>query len=220
MSYDSVIFDFDGVLVNSGFDSFEWALEARREVIEQNDWDFTLENFKQTVFQPHTQNFRKLMDKKNISWRQLAELEKAVALKKIEMSENGELELFPPVRNLMEAIDGEKAVVTNAYGDYIREMLEGIGISEHIRFCTGPKISEIREYREKMKPSPDMIEEAVNNISGENPVMIGDQIEDILAARNAGIDSIYIDRNGDKESKADHSVRNLEEALEIIQDQT
>jgi|APHM01.1.fsa_nt_gi Predicted phosphatases len=67
-----------------------------------------------------------------------------------------------------------------------------------------------------MKPEPDMIEEAMNSMNADKAVMIGDQIEDILAARKAGIDSVYIDRSGDTESKADQSIKSMKELPKIL----
>lgn len=219
MGYDTVIFDFDGVLVDSGIDGWEWALQARKKVIEENGWSFDLDGFEQTIFKPHHgERVKPYLDDRSISWKQLQELEKAVAEKKIEMAGNGGLKLFPPVEKVLEEIEVRKAVVTNAYGDFLGEMLQNLKISEEIDFWTGPKISDMENYREKMKPDPGLLEKAIEEIDGKNPVMVGDQIEDILAARRAGIDSIYINRDGEKIEKATYSIEDLSEVTEIVQD--
>jgi phosphoglycolate phosphatase len=219
MKYDAVIFDFDGVLMDSGFDDFHWAFEERRRVVEENGWDVNLERLGQGIFQPDTgEKIAELLDEENVSWRQLREMEEAVAERKVEMASTGEIQVFDDAKTALEELDCPKAVVSNAYNDYLRNLLEALGIEDYIDFWIAPRLSEIKRYRERMKPEPELLEEAMDQLKTRNVVMIGDQMEDVLAARNAGIDSIYIDRSGDKESKADHSVKSLVEALNIIQD--
>jgi phosphoglycolate phosphatase len=219
MKYDAVIFDFDGVLMDSGFDDFHWAFEERRKVVKENGWDVDLERLGQGIFQPDTgEKIAELLDEENVSWRQLREMEEAVAERKVEMASTGEIQVFDDAKTALEELDCPKAVVSNAYNDYLRNLLEALGIEDYIDFWIAPRLSEIKRYRERMKPEPELLEEAMDQLKTRNVVMIGDQMEDVLAARNAGIDSIYIDRSGDKESKADHSVKSLVEALNIIQD--
>jgi phosphoglycolate phosphatase len=219
MKYDAVIFDFDGVLMDSGFDDFHWAFEERRKVVKENGWDVDLERLGQGIFQPDTgEKIAELLDEENVSWRQLREMEEAVAERKVEMASTGEIQVFDDAKTALEELDCPKAVVSNAYNDYLRNLLEALGIEDYIDFWIAPRLSEIKRYRERMKPEPELLEEAMDQLKTRNAVMIGDQMEDVLAARNAGIDSIYIDRSGDKESKADHSVKSLVEALNIIQD--
>ncbi len=218
MKYDAVIFDFDGVLMDSGFDGFQWALEERHKVIEENGWDLNLDKLERGIFQPdHSENIKEILNEENLSWRQLKQMEKAVAERKVEMASTGEIEIFEDAEEILNALDCPKAIVSNAYNDYLQKLLEELDIENYIDFWIAPRIEDIRNYREKMKPEPEMVEEALEQLEAQNAVMIGDQVSDILAARNAGIDSIYINRSGDTEAKADYSVKNLTEALQIIQ---
>ncbi len=216
MKYDAVIFDFDGVIVDSGFDGFQWALEERQRLIEENDWDIDLQKIDPGVFQPHDVELARVLEEAGVTWDQLKEMEKAVAERKVEMFTTGEIQMFNDAEKIIGELECPKAVVSNAYNDYLAGMLEGLGIKHHMDFWVAPRIQDIRNYRQRMKPEPEMIEEALEKLKTRNAVMIGDQIQDVLAARKAGIDSIYIDRNGDVEPKADHSVESLEEALDII----
>lgn len=215
--YDLVIFDFDGVLVDSGFDGFEWALRARQEVIEENGWSIDLSDFEQGIFEPHhSEDLEPLMKEKEISWQQLKALEERVAEKKIEMAEDGGMKLFPDTEKVLNRINARKAVVTNAYGGHLVEMLEALGILEFFDLVTGPELSDIENYRDRMKPESDMLKEVIKELGTENAVMVGDQIEDVLAARKAGIDSIHVNRDGEKIEKADFEVRDLSEILDIL----
>jgi HAD superfamily hydrolase (TIGR01549 family) len=216
--YDLLIFDFDGVLVDSGFDGFEWALKARQEVVQENGWNIDLDGFEQGIFEPHhSEDVEPFLTEKNISWKQLRLLEERVAERKIEMAENGGIKLFPDTKDVLNRIDAKKAVVTNAYGGHLDEMLEALGILGHFDHVTGPELSDIQNYRKRMKPGSEMLKEAMEELDMENAVMVGDQIEDILAARKAGIDSIHVNRDGEKIAKADYEVKELPEILDILQ---
>lgn len=217
MRYEAVIFDFDGVLMNSGFDGFQWALDERQKVITEKGWNLKLDKLEQGIFQPdHSEDIAEVMSEENVSWQQLREMEEAVAERKVELASTGEIRIFEDAEEILKSLECPKAVVSNAYNDYLQKLLEELGIESYIDFWIAPRLADIRSYREIMKPEPEMIEEALENLGTRDAVMIGDQTTDILSARNAGIDSIYIDRSGDKEAKADHSVKNLTEALEII----
>ena len=217
MKYDAVIFDFDGVLMDSGFDGFQWAFKARKNRAEENGWSINWDELAQGIFEPDTgQEIKPLLERNSVSWNQLKQMEEAVADRKVEMAANNEIEIFQDSEEILENLDVPVAIVSNAYNEYLGKLLEELDIKNYIDFWLAPNLSDIENYRKRMKPEPEMVEEVLENLGAEKAVMIGDQIEDVLAARNAGIDSIYINRDGDTESKADYSVENLTEALEII----
>lgn len=217
MSYEAVIFDFDGVLMDSGFDGFQWALEERRNVIERNGWNLELDRLEQGIFQPdHSENIEEIMRQEEVSWKQLRQMEKAVAERKVEMASSGEIQIFRDAENVLPKLECPMAVVSNAYRDYIGLLLEELGIKDQMDYWTAPGLEDIRNYRQKMKPEPDMIEETLLKLGTNNAVMVGDQFTDILAARKAGIDSVFIDRSGDTESKADYNITSLKELQDIV----
>ncbi len=217
MNYEAVIFDFDGFLMDSGFDGFQWALEERRKTVERNNWDIELDKLQQGIFHPHhSENIKHRMKEEGVNWNQLKKMEEAVADRKVEMAANGDIQVFQDAKKILEDIDLPMAVVSNAYKNYLELLLTELGIKENIVYWNAPSLENIKGYRERMKPEPEMVEEALEELDTGNAIMIGDQIEDILAARKAGIDSVYIDRSGDKESKADYSIKSLKELPEIL----
>lgn len=217
MAYDAVIFDFDGVLMDSGFDGFQWALEERRKVAETNGWDIELDRLEQGIFEPdHSEDLKEVMDQEKVSWTQLKKMEEAVAQRKVEMAASGEIKIFEDVEKILQALDCPMAVVSNAYMNYLKILLQELGIRDYIDYWKAPSLENIREYREKMKPEPEMIEEALAELGTENAVMVGDQFTDILAAQKAGIDSVYINRSGETEPQADYSIKNLDQLEEIV----
>lgn len=216
MKYEAVIFDFDGVLIDSGFDNFQWALDERKKLAEMNGWKIDFDRLGDGVFQPRDVELENLLEREGLSWDQLKLLEEAVAERKVEMAATGEMEIFDDAEVILRGLDCPMAIVSNAYNDYLAGIMEGLGIKDHMDFWIAPRIENIRSYRERMKPEPEMVNEALEELETRNAIMIGDQVGDVLAARKAGIDSIYIDRNGDTEEKADYSVESLREALKII----
>ena len=218
MSYDAVIFDFDGVLVDSGFDGFQWALEARQEYLTDKGLDVEIDMIGQGLFAPRDVVISDVLERQNISWNQFRNIEEAVAERKIEMASSGELELFDDVKPVLEELESSVAIVSNAYRDYLQALLIELGIAKYVGYYNAPSLRNIRNYRERMKPEPVMIHEVLDRIGADEAVMIGDQIEDVIGANRAGIDSVYIDRNGGTEEKADQSVKSLKDALRIIED--
>lgn len=216
MSYEALIFDFDGVLIDSGFDGFHWALEAREEFAHERDLDIDMNILGQGLYVRRETVITDIIERQNITWNQFRNMEKAVAERKVELASTGELELFDDVRPVLDQLDIPIAIVSNSYRDYLQAMLVELGIAQYIRFYNAPSIRNIRNFRERMKPEPVMINEALERLGTDNVVMIGDQLEDVMGAKRAGIDSIYIDRNGGIEEEANYSVESLKEALELI----
>jgi len=216
MSYEAVIFDFDGVLIDSGFDGFQWAVEARKEYVEKRDIDVDRSKIQHGVFVPEDKELSEVVNGSDISWKQFKNMEEYAAERKLELASTGELQLFDDVRPVLELLDLPVAIVSNSYREYLESIFVELRIADYIRFYNAPSIDNIRNFTDRMKPEPVMINEALERLGTENAVMIGDQIEDVRGANRAGIDSIYIDRNGETEEKADHSVESLKEALELI----
>ena len=218
MSYEAVIFDFDGVLIDSGFDGFQWAVDARQEYIEQADIDVDKSKIRHGVYVPEDKKLSDIVNGSSISWKQFKKMEDYAAERKLELASTGELQLFDDVRPVLETLDLPIAIVSNSYREYLEAIFKEMSIGEYVMFYNAPSIENIQSFTERMKPEPVMINEALDTLGTRKAVMIGDQIEDVMGANRAGIDSIYIDRNGGVEEKADHSVESLKEALEIIQD--
>ena len=216
MNTDLLIFDFDGVIINSTYDDFKWAAEARKKLAERKGWNIDWRGFEQTIFSVHyNQDFDQIRREKDVSWNQIKMMEETVIDRKLEKVENGEIEVYSDAEKIIKSLNQDKAIITNSYGGYLPEILSKLDIQEYFNYIDGPKISDIENYRKRMKPSPTMLEKIIQKAEASNPVMIGDQIEDILAARRAGIKSVYLGRNGGKESKADLNIKSLDELNDI-----
>ena len=218
MSYEAVIFDFDGVLIDSGFDGFQWAVDARQEYIEKRGIDVDENKIRHGVYVPEDKALSEVVNGSGISWKKFKKMEDYAAERKLELASTGELQLFDDVKPVLDELDLPIAIVSNSYREYLEAIFKEMSIAEYVRFYNAPSIENIQSFRDRMKPEPVMINEALDTLGTRKAVMIGDQIEDVMGANRAGIDSIYIDRNGGVEEKANYSVTSLKEALEIIQD--
>lgn len=99
-----------------------------------------------------------------------------------------------PFPGLIEALDRLElagytlAVCTNKIEKLARPLLEKLGLSDRFSVITGGDTFPVR------KPDPRHIEETVMLAGGDprRAIMIGDSINDILAANNGGIPSVAV----------------------------
>ena len=80
------------------------------------------------------------------------------------------------------------AVCTNKFEGLARKLLEALGLAERFTAITGPDTFDVR------KPDPAHLTLTVKAAGGSpaNAVMVGDSVNDIEAARAAGIPSIGV----------------------------
>lgn len=84
------------------------------------------------------------------------------------------------------------ALVTNKYKAFIKQVLSKHGI-EKLFSCTVGGDETIMK-----KPAPESLNKVLEKFPNKKAVYIGDAANDILFAKNAGIDSIYINRDNVK----------------------
>lgn len=217
MGYDGVIFDFDGVLIDSGSDGFDWAHRARQEKARELGYDIEGSKY-QFVFMADTvEELKKLVEDSELDWEEYREAEMAVARRKVEMVKSGEMKLFSPAEAVLEQLEVPASIVSNAYGDAVDEIVRYLGLDRNLESWTAPRVGELERYPELMKPNTPMLEEAVEKMRSENPVMIGDSIVDVQAAKNLGIDSVLIDRYGFGDgAEPTHRISRLEELETVL----
>lgn len=218
MSYDGVIFDFDGVLLDARGDDWRWAAEARRA--KAKELGYRLEEYARAGFLFRTdslEEMKELVEENGFSWQDYLRMEKFAASRKAEMVENGEIKLFTGARDVLQQLEVPMAVVSNAFGDTVDDIIRDLGLDSHLEFWTAPRLSEIEKYHELMKPETHMLEDAMEALNTENVVMVGDSNFDIRAAENAGIDSVFIDTYRDEvEAKPDYRISELAELERIV----
>ena len=215
--YDGIIFDQDGILIDSGIDRFHWMDQKRVDEARQKGLDLREDDVKTIVAASSHKTVEKILDKRGISWEQLQEIERKKENWKIERIEKGEIELFPGVKEVLESLELSSAVVTNAPYLSTRFTINYFGIKDHFMHVNAPRLNDMKQFYDRKKPKPLMIQETMDKLDLENPVMVGDTGSDIEAAKNAGIDSIHINSYGfDSKIEPTYTVDTIKEVLDIV----
>lgn len=101
-----------------------------------------------------------------------------------------DLELYDGIDSLLEDLRNDFifTVATNANSDFAHKMLNHLDIRHHFDSVLG--YNDV----EQPKPHPEMVHKLLDkhNILKHNVQLIGDSHKDIMAANNAGIDSVLV----------------------------
>ncbi|WP_418185551.1 HAD family hydrolase [Aliarcobacter vitoriensis] len=177
-----IIFDMDGTLLDSGYSIANTVNYVRENLgFEPMHKNYILEN----VNDPNINSAEFFYGTKEFTKHQ-EELFKDYYNKNCLT----DLVLYDGIKNLLDNLKGEFkfAVATNANSVYANKMLNHLEINHYF--------SSILGYNdvEKPKPNPDMINKIldIHNIKKENAQLVGDSKKDIMAANNAGVDSILV----------------------------
>ncbi len=119
--------------------------------------------------------------------------------------------LYDGIKDLLDLLQNsyKMSVATNAYKLSAKQTLEAAKISNYF------DLTMCADMVEKAKPHRQMIDKIVSFYGGDYDefVMIGDGERDIMAAENAGIDSILVDWGFTDHDKA---VQNVDELKSIL----
>lgn len=215
MRYDAVIFDKDGVLLDS-MGSFRWADEMRIKMAGEMGKEIDMDESKKIVKAKTVEELQKAANETGLDIDTIRDIEEEIAKRKIEKIDRGEIELFKDTENVLNQLDLPKSVVSNAPLETTKFTIEKFGLEDHFQTVKSPSLSDIHEYVRLKKPSPHMLEDAIEVMDASNPVMVGDSDDDIKAAKKAGIDSIFVNTNGGTDLNPTHKVQRLKNILNII----
>jgi phosphoglycolate phosphatase len=98
-------------------------------------------------------------------------------------------QFYPGVLEILDHFKNKKkAIATNKPFEYTQKIIEGLGVESRFDLVLGG------DSMLHLKPHPAIIREVLDRlrISGERSVMIGDGVNDILAARAAGAQSCAV----------------------------
>ena len=216
-NYDSIIFDKDGVLLDSGLDNFHWMDKARVKKAEERGIKLSIEDSVEIVKASTVEDLEEFMDRKGMTWRDMREIEKSLENAKIEMIKQGIIWLFPEAKETVQDIDKPIALATNAPRKVTDFTLEKFKIQKEFETVKSNSIDNVKDYIRRRKPDPVMLEEIMEENNFSNPLMVGDTSSDIGAAENAGIDSAQVLNYRDSANgNADYKINNLSEVKNII----
>jgi len=219
--YDGIIFDQDGVLLDSGIDNFHWMEKIRIKEAKKDGIKLDSEEVRTLVHSSSHKKVEELLERKGMSWNQLEDIERKKENRKIERIEKGEIKLFPKVKEVLQKLEQPAGMVTNAPYLSTKFTVNYFGIRDYFGHINAPKLDDMKQFYNRKKPKPVMIHETMKELGMKNPVMIGDSGSDIRAAENAGIDSIHVNSYGfETEVEPTHTADKVREVLDIVERKT
>lgn len=222
MSYGSVILDMDGVILDFEGDDFRWKYDAVRDVLRENGVDPSeLSRTELDAFlgdrgvEECVEACDNLgLDAANV-WESLA---RATTEARIVKMRCGEFTLYPGVKDVLERLESMQkglGVISNAPDDAVEAVITHYNLRKHFKFFRGIENFEDLTSR---KPHPDHLKLAQAELNREPYIYVGDAESDLIAAREAGMDSVWVRHAGaNVDVRPDYEVQNLEEFLDILE---
>lgn len=201
----AVLFDFDGVLG----DSYEIIIDIFQRTLKK--FNFPVPDA--SVF---AANFgftrRKLIEfllPKNHS-ADIDAMEKYVH--ELSLQKKKRIKLMPGAKNLLDVLKQKYtlAVISSRGGDSLTSILQNNNIESYFNVLIH------RESVKDHKPHPEGILKALKllNLQKNEVVFVGDAKEDVYAAKNAGVISIFFGK--ENIHNADYHIQSLSELLKIL----
>jgi phosphoglycolate phosphatase len=212
MTYDLVIFDLDGTLIDTRQD----IANAANDMLAR----YGLEAKSVAEVTKYVGDGIAKLVERCLDGHQV-ELHEAVALFKRSYSAHlmDFTKPYPGVVGLLESMDGvRKAILTNKSYGMSKTITDGLGISRYFEFIVGG------DSLPRRKPFPDGVLYILDKTGAvkEKTLMVGDGPNDILTAQEAGVRSVYVRWGFSDEKDLDgfkphHSIDRPEELLVILQ---
>ncbi|MFB6116831.1 MAG: HAD family hydrolase [Candidatus Nanosalina sp.] len=216
MNYGSVIFDMDGVLLNSLVEDEAWKYRAVREALERKSIDpeeVPKKDLERFLGDYGREECIAVCSEYNLDagevWKLIAE---TTNLARIEKVKNGDFRLYSDARSFLEALhprDPGLGLISNAPEDAVKTTVRFFNIERYFNYYRG--VESFRDLK-KRKPNPDHLEIAEAELKKPPYLYIGDAPSDIEAAKRAGMDSALVRRENTKDDiEADFRVEDLNE---------
>ncbi len=200
-----IMFDMDGTLIDSGYAITNTINHVREnlgfETLEKN---FILEK----VNDPHINAAEFFYGTKDFTQQQKELFEEYYNIHCLT-----DLVVYEGISKLIKDLKSDNftlAVATNANSDYAHKMLNHVGLGKYF--------STILGYDSVLnpKPHPEMVNKILHkhSIQKEKAQLIGDSHKDIMAATNAGVDSVLVNWGfSNHEEDAIETVAQLEKRI-------
>ena len=181
--FDLLMFDLDGTLL----DTKEDLALAVNLCLKELGFP---EKETETIYQYIGDGVRKLLGRA-IGFDSGPEFESAIGVFRRHYLEHliDTTRFYPGVREILEHFREKKlAVVTNKPADYTSRIMDGLKIRDYFTLIVGSVPGT------RLKPDPQMLLEAIDDLEviPKRALMIGDGVNDILAARSAGARSCAV----------------------------
>ena len=220
MSYDAIIFDFDGVLITGRATPAGVYKTAVREILEAygvhnpDTWEKGLERPTDAAA------FRERCEQRDLPPAEAWGYREAVSTH-IEETwlDRGDREPFPDTRVLSELAEKYTiGIASNNRHALVGTCIERFGWTTIIDGHRG-RYPTLTEY-DRRKPNPRFVREMVQELGVTDPLYVGDRESDVVAAERVGCDSVYLRRessHGAIDRTPTYEVTSLTELAEQLQ---
>jgi len=219
MSFNAVVFDMDGVLLDSMSED-EWKWNAVRKVIRSKgvDADSLDKNTLGAIM--GDQGYKKCIkacDNLGLSPKKVwTEVAQETTLKRRQKISDGDITLFDGARNLIGDLhqeDIKMGIISNAPEDAVQATIEEFDLKKYVHFYMGVRSFEDLQAR---KPNPNHLEIAKIEIKRSPILYIGDAESDVIAANRADMKSAWLKRGHiEGDVQPDYSINSLQKLKEI-----
>lgn len=221
MEYGSVIFDMDGVILNSLVGNEDWKFEAVREALRDKGVDPGDMDRNDLGAIMGDQGYKEVVRRSAEHGLDPGEIWRHVAFKtteaRVEQIEKGNFEIYDGAREVIELLhseDVELGIISNAPEKAVEATMEFYDMRKYFKFYAGVRNFEDLQAR---KPNPNHLELAKAELKRDPMVYIGDAESDVIAAQRADLDSVWVNRNdSDADVRPDHEIRDMEGLEDIV----
>ncbi len=197
MSFNAVVFDMDGVLLDSMTDD-EWKWDAVRKVIRSKGVDADKLDKKKLGAILGDQGYKECIKACNnlgLSPKKVwTEVAQETTLKRRQRIKNDDIQLFDGAKQLIEDLhqeDIKMGIISNAPEDAVEATIEEFDLKKYFHFYMGVRSFEDLQAR---KPNPNHLEIAKIEIKRSPILYVGDAESDVIAANRADMKSAWLNR--------------------------
>lgn len=209
---DTIIFDFDGVIVDSGADIANAVLYTLqyfgRPLLPREEIISYVGHGMESLIQRSFKDCGKEVISRAIPVYKKRYLDNAIV----------ETRLYDNVKYTLEFFKQKNiGVVTNKPEDLAYKILEGLGVRDYFKIIVGP------ESVKNMKPDPEGLLKVISHFGGQpdKTIMVGDSYTDVQAGRRAGTMTCGVtyglgDTEELKKESPDFLIDDMKELTDII----
>ncbi len=222
MRYGSLVLDMDGVVLNYEGDGFKWKYDAVREALREEGIE--VEELTRGTMDAFIgdQGVDALVEVCNDYGLEAAEVWNRVAEKttfaRLDRIREGVFTLYPEVGAVLDELRAHEVqlgLISNAPEDAVEMTVKYFGLRDHFKFFRG--ITDFEDLSDR-KPHPDHLEFAKAELKREPYLYAGDAESDLIAARRAGMDSVWVKRSdASVDVRPDYEARDLREVRRIVE---
>lgn len=191
MTYDGVLFDMDGVLVEPTEWEVMWEASVRAFEACGVD-DPPREHVEAISVSVDPAELDRVCDVHGLRREVFFRTRDAYASRaQIRAALDGGKPPYDDV-SVLSALDYPLGVVSSNQQATVEFLLAHYGLAGHVEVAYGraPTVEDVH----RKKPDPYFLERAMADLGVSNPLFVGDSNSDVLAARNAGIDAAFVRR--------------------------